>query len=267
MAYEINAWRATPANNFGWLLKVENEGRTKAGFGLAGENTITLTDDTDGLIEGMPVSGFGIGDGARIAVGGINPAQKIVTLTAVNNFGVSGQIQFGLGSAKRFVSREGLTPTLRPRLAVNYVPAPVLTRRQAWMKQNFFIGEFVSDSADTESDGLANGIEYAWGLSPKNRNQVSEGLTVNGSAVPGGGPMTITFRRDPLAVDLTYRLEGSSDLVIWTVLAQSVAGGVPTGPGFVSESDVAGQPPFKNVLVTDPAPAGGKRFFQLKVTR
>ncbi len=267
MAYEVNAWRATPANNFGWMLKVEAEGRVKDGFGLAGQNTITVTDGTEGLAAGMTVVGTGIGGGARIAEGGVDAAQNIVTLTVPNVGGVAGQIQFSLASAKRFVSREGISPTQRPRLTVNYVPAPVLTRRQAWEKQNFFVGEYINDTLDTDNDGLPNGVEYAWGLPPKTRNQISEGMTVNGSSVPGGGPMTITFRRDPLATDLTYRLEGSSDLVIWTVLAQSVGGATPTGPGFVSESDVAGQPPFKNVVVTDPTPAGGKRFFRLRVAR
>jgi hypothetical protein len=41
--------------------------------------------------------------------------------------------------------------------------------------------------------------------------------------------MTIIFRRDPLATDTTYRLEGTSDLVNWAPLAVSVAGATPTG--------------------------------------
>ena len=150
---------------------------------------------------------------------------------------------------------------------MNYVPAPVLTRRQNWEKQHFFAGEFISDTADNESDGLANGIEYAWGFSPKTRNQMSDGLTVNGAGLGAGTPLTITFRRDPLATDLTYQLQGSSDLVVWTTLAQSVGGGAPTGAGFQSESEIGGQAPFRNVIVTDTAPAGPKRFFRLKVTR
>jgi hypothetical protein len=88
-----------------------------------------------------------------------------VTLTIPNSSGVSGQLSFSLafGEAVRF-QREGLTPTDRPRLLVNYVPAPVLTRRQAWEKQNFFVGEYINDAVDTESDGLPNGIEIrVWG--------------------------------------------------------------------------------------------------------
>jgi glucose/arabinose dehydrogenase len=266
MASDLNAWRATPAGNFGWLLKADKEGVAISGFGLANETTITL-NDTVGLVDGMFVKGTGIADGARIATGGINVAQNIVTLTLPNAGNVAGQISFDLGSAREFASREDVQPTDRPRLTVNYVPAPVLTHRQAWEKQNFFVGEYINDTFDTDNDGLPNGIEYAWGLPSKTRNQISDGMTVNGSSVPGGGPMTVTFRRDPLATDLTYRLEGTSDLVTWTVLAQSVDGGTPTGPGFVSESDVAGQSPFKNVVVTDPTPAGGKRFFRLRVIR
>ena len=72
---------------------------------------------------------------------------------------------------------------------------------------------------------------------------------------------------DPVATDHTYRLEGISDLIAWGMLAQSVGGGVPTGPGFQSEAEVPGQAPFRNVVVTDTAPAGTQRFFRLKVTR
>jgi glucose/arabinose dehydrogenase len=266
MAYDINAWRLSPANNFGWLLKVENEGRVKNGFGTNGQNTIVV-DDTEGLVPGMPVTGFGIGPNAAIANGGIDGAQKIITLTVANNANVAGQIFFALTSAKRFVSRESLVSTQRPRLTVNYVPAPVLTRRQAWEKQNFFAGEYISDTADTEGDGLPNGVEYAWGLSPKARNQMTDGLTVNSAGLAAGNPLIITFRRDPLATDLTYQLQGSSDLVNWTTLAQSVAGGTPTGVGYQSESEIAGSAPYRNVVVSDTAPVGPKRFFRLKVTR
>ena len=36
MAYDINAWRAAPASNFGWLLKADRVGLVKNGFGLVG---------------------------------------------------------------------------------------------------------------------------------------------------------------------------------------------------------------------------------------
>ncbi len=42
---------------------------------------------------------------------------------------------------------------------------------------------------------------------------------------------TYTFRRDPLATDLTYNLQTCSDLVGWTTIASSVAGATATRIG------------------------------------
>lgn len=266
MAYELNAWLATPTTHFGWMVKVENEGRVVPGFGENGGSTVTV-NSTEGLAEDMPASGFGIGAGARIATGGIDSVNNVVTLTVPNSGVVVSDIEFGLASAKRFLTRESSTPASRPRLSVNYVPAPALTHRQAWEAQNYFVGEYINDSDDNDHDELPTVVEYAWGLSPKTRNTMGDGITVNGAGVLTGTPMTITWRRDPLATDLTYQLQGSGDLLFWTTLAQSVNGGVPTGPGYQSESEIPGQAPFRNVIVTDTAPAGSQRFFRLKVTR
>jgi hypothetical protein len=270
LAYDINSWLAAPATNFGWLLKTDIEGKVKTVTGNPGESTITVQGGTAGLVDGMRVKDgfpFGIGADAEIAPGGVNAATGVVTLTVPNVGSINETVYFEVATARRFVSRNSTSTTVRPRLTVNYVPAPVLTHREAWEKQNFFVGEYINDTADNESDGLTNGIEYAWGLSPKTRNQMSEGLTVDSTGLQTGTPLTVIFRRDPLAIDLTYELQGSSDLVTWTTLTQSVAGGVPTGIGFQSESDVPGQPPFKNVVVKDQAPSGSKRFFRLRVTR
>jgi hypothetical protein len=269
LAYDINDWLAAPATNFGWLLKVDVEGTVKTATGNAGENTIVVSD-TSRLVEGMRVKDqfpFAIGSGAQIAPGGINATTGVVTLTVANTQSLNKLLFFEVGSAKRFSSRTALSTTVRPRLAVNYVPAPVLTRRGAWEKQHFFVGEYISDAGDSENDGLTNGIEYAWGFSPKARNQMSDGLTVDGAGLASGAPLTVVFRRDPLATDLTYELQGTSDLVTWITLAQSVAGATPTGVGFQSEAEIAGQAPFRNVVVRDNSPAGSKRFFRLKVTR
>ena len=96
---------------------------------------------------------------------------------------------------------------------------------------------------------------------------MSDGLSVNYSGLAGGGPLVATFRRDPLATDLTYQLQASSDLITWITLCQSVGGATPTGAGYVSESVIGGQVPFRNVVVNDSVSAGSQRFIRLKVIR
>ncbi len=268
LAYDIHGWLAAPATKFGWMLKVDMESSVKTATGNAEAFTIIVSPDTDGLLDGMPVKGFGISIGAAIAPGGINTLTHEVTLTVANLDFVSGLMYFAVPSAKRFISRQGTTSTSRPKLAVTYVPPPAApSHRKAWEGQNFYIGEYINDSSDTDKDSLTDGIEYAWGFSPKSRNQMSDGLTVNYDGVPGGSPLIVTFRRDPLATDLTYELQASSDLATWTTICQSVGGASPTGTGYVGESVITGQAPYRNVVVSDTPAAGSKRFARLKVTR
>ncbi len=114
-------------------------------------------------------------------------------------------------TAHGFVSREGAAAQ-RPQLQINYSGAS-LTRREFWLRQYFPAGKFVDDAADLDGDGIANLIEYAFGFSPLAQNPPGAGFQV--SAVPAGGNVTftITFRRDPRAVDLTYLVQTSGDLV------------------------------------------------------
>ncbi len=265
---DINGWLAASATNFGWMLKVDMESSVKTATGNAEAFTIIVSPDTDGLLDGMPVKGFGITTGAAIAPGGINTLTNEVTLTLANLDFVSGNIYFAVPSAKRFVSRQGAPTGSRPKLAITYVPPPApLSHRKAWESQNYYIGEYINDSSDTDKDSLTDGIEYAWGFSPKTRNPMSDGLTVNYDGVPGGSPLIVTFRRDPLATDLTYELQASSDLATWTTICQSVGGAIPTGTAYVGESVISGQSPYRNVVVSDTAATGSKRFVRLKVTR
>jgi len=63
--------------------------------GTSGQSTITLTADgsVQGVIEGMTVSGSGIGTGAT--VGNVNTATNVITLTAANTGDVNGNVIFG----------------------------------------------------------------------------------------------------------------------------------------------------------------------------
>ena len=190
-----------------------------------------------------------------------------------SNFGwmLKADVESAGTSAKRFHSRETTTSTgtipNRPSLTVNYVPAPLLSRRKTWELANFYIGEFISDTGDTDRDGIRDLIEYAWGFPAKTANLLAAGLSTNGAAVAGGGALQVTFRRDPLATDLTYELQISSNLTAWTTITTSTAGGTPTGTGFVSDAAIAGESPYRTVTVVDPAPGPSQRYVRLKVTR
>ena len=77
----------------------------------------------------------------------------------------------------------------------------------------------------------------------------------------------MTFRRDPRATDLTYQMQTSDDLSVWNTITQSTAGAVPSGTGFVSESDAPSETPLKNVNVTETLIGNTRRFARLRLIR
>ena len=267
LAADVNAWLANPDTNFGWVLKADIGSARKTGTGTSGQPSITVSDTND-LVAGMIISGNGIGPGAKIAAGGIDSATNILTLTAPNASAVSGNLYFGAPSAKRFASRTSATTANRPRLNLAYVPAPPppTSRRKLWEQQRYLIGQFIDDSLDLDADGIGDGVEYAWGFPPRVYNDLSSGFVVDASKVSASNEITINFRRDPLATDLTYALQTGSNLVDWTTLVTSTAGGVPAGTGFVSEAVT--DAPFLNVTVKHTVvPGSSKQLYRLKVTR
>ena len=172
-------------------------------------------------------------------------------------------------SSRRFDSRESATAGLRPALAVSYNPVlPPLSRRESWLRQYFPTpGTYVDDFADLNGDGLGTQMEYAFAVSPLAANPPPAGLQI--SAVPAGAStlFTVTFRRDPRAIDLTYFLQASSDLTTWSTVVQSAAGAVPTGTAFVTEADAPGEAPVKVVTAMATLPPGARYFVRLQVIR
>ena len=166
-------------------------------------------------------------------------------------------------NAKRFTSGENPTPALRPKLAITYTFTPPATRREAWLQQYFPIGQFVDDREDLDGDALGTLVEYALGYSPFAANPPA----VSSVTSPDGALFDITFRRDPRASDLTYRLQTSPDLITWTTVVESIAGAVPTGAAFVSDSEIAPEAPMRLVSAQEALPPGGRRFARLVVVR
>jgi glucose/arabinose dehydrogenase len=171
------------------------------------------------------------------------------------------------GCAKQFASGEDPTAAFRPKLTINYKSAPALTRREQWLQQYFFVGQFVDDFADNDGDGFSNGVEYAAAASPIVATPNSPPMQINAVKAGATTTFTITFRRDPRATDLTYRLQTSSDLTNWTTVVQSIGGGAPTGSAFVSDIEISGEAPVRIVTARETVGAEAKRFARLQVAR
>ncbi|MBC8038993.1 MAG: hypothetical protein H7Y06_00455, partial [Opitutaceae bacterium] len=136
---------------------------------------------------------------------------------------------------------------------VRFVP---FTPLQAWCADYFTSTELNNPAlestvwgnlADPDADGVSNLLEYALGGDPL----VTSGTDIPVCALNSDTPpkLTLTFLR--ARADLTYLVQASSDLAIWTDLA--------TNPGAVS--------PTVPVTVTDtPPPDAAKRFVRLRIT-
>jgi hypothetical protein len=170
-------------------------------------------------------------------------------------------------TTKRIDSRESAA-AVRPKLTL--VPA---TPFQKWIATYFpsnLTGQWVDPQGDLDGDGISNQIEYAAGLSPLAYDS-SNGISTTASAISAGSrDLTISFRRDTAATDLTYRVQLSSDLSTWTTIAESIAGNVATGlngGSIVSETSLSGSMKLVTVSITLPSPASERQFVHLAVDR
>jgi reprolysin-like metallo-peptidase family M12B/putative Ig domain-containing protein len=119
---------------------------------------------------------------------------------------------------------------------------------------------------DYDGDGIPNVTEYALGLNPTVASL--SGLPVVTIKNYGGtNYLSMIFHRSAAATDLTYIVQASSDLAVWTDLASSVAGGAMSGSGFVTQTGSA--PNFtdevRDTVPVNSAP-GARRFLRLKVS-
>jgi reprolysin-like metallo-peptidase family M12B/putative Ig domain-containing protein len=119
---------------------------------------------------------------------------------------------------------------------------------------------------DYDSDGIVNLMEYALLQNPTLASVAGLPAVIIKNYA-GTKYLSITFTRSSVATDLTYTVQGSSDLMTWSDLASSIGGAATSGPGFVSET---GPAPLFSVEVRDTVPIDGppglKRFLRLKVS-
>jgi hypothetical protein len=123
-----------------------------------------------------------------------------------------------------------------------------LNALQSWRLQYFGTSANSGSAADTydsDGDGAPNLLEYALGTSPTSAASVSAPILE-----VSGLNLQVSFVR--LRSDVTYLVEGSSDLATWSVIA--------TNPGTVGQS----------VSVTDTVSiqtaTPPRRFIRLRVT-
>lgn len=139
-----------------------------------------------------------------------------------------------------------------------------------WAAQNNLSPNSASD--DTDGDGLANLLEYAFAHRPTIPDNTAPSTVL--SVVDGR--LAITFQRDERAADLTYEVQASDSLGSWTTIARSQDGSPLTGVnGFAPEitetsaSTISSVGVIRKVEVRDVAVLSShpKRFMRVSIVK
>jgi hypothetical protein len=216
-------------------------------------------------------------DSAQVTGNGtanVSVTASIATLRSVlsNSQGVSytGGLNFvGTDTLALALSDNGNNCQGSPLSNVASIPVTVSgTAYDAWLVGAFAASEWQDptqeatmwgQTADPDSDGLSNLVEYALGLDP-NRGSDGNGTTLDQMTMAGDSAhLTLTFKRRKDDPSLQYTVEVSGDGQIWS-----------SGPGSVAElSATPLDNTFDRVICQDltPIAAGGARFARLKITK
>ncbi|TAG09434.1 MAG: phosphatase PAP2 family protein [Verrucomicrobia bacterium] len=158
----------------------------------------------------------------------------------------------------------GASAYVKIKSMLNYTP----TSLESWRDINFSDPTNTGPGAngnDAIGDGTANLLKYALGLSAfQNAHDKLPTLHVQGDDT------VFKFIRYPQKSDINYHVEVSADLMSWTEIASSQAGGVPqiVNGGALAVSEQLQPAGGYLVSVTDSSPANPTlpRFFRLAVT-
>jgi hypothetical protein len=139
---------------------------------------------------------------------------------------------------------------------------------QNWAAGHGLTGAATNIYADPDNDGVVNLMEYAFNLSPEVADQSAlpqfhlQTQTVNGQP---GTYFTVQFPRQLGTSNLTYILQGSSDLISWTNLFTATGTNSPSGPGFISESGTGYLRQDVACDIVSVQQASGARFVRFKL--
>jgi|GEM_PF-3210336 len=236
---------------------------------------------------------------AELLVGGLNPSQTFgFTFFAsraaggnrTTNYTINGTT-VSLNASRntnQTVSLNDITPNAAGQVTVQiacdaaashgYLGSMVITTtgapnpRQVWLDTHFTAAELLDpaisgDLADPDGDGLANLIEYAFNLNPRQIENGPQFATISPDL--SGNRLTLIFRRYPNKSDLTYEIKVSDDLIQWTTIARSTTGGMTVDVNGGSQSIQENGTDTIEVQVTDAADlsASSRRFYQIEVSR
>jgi hypothetical protein len=122
------------------------------------------------------------------------------------------------------------------------------------------------DFADPDGDGVANIIEYLFGLNPRDfsSNPVTVALAAPGSTLPasahpaanGGAPVMFSYHRRKATTDIDVGWQRSADVTLWdeeTPLAE--------------QSTLDSDPNFETVEASFDPGSSPEAFYRLKVQR
>ena len=239
-------------------------------FGDYGSNVSASDGRIMGLEETTPGSGSFTLTQAIPLISRANPVtgQRILVLGEDE----AGEIYFGMKTNSGVLQLDGGLPAGG---LFKFMPTSAVSRFDSWLATHFPTnpaGQYVDPNGDLDGDGITNQIEYAYGFNPKAFDSAADTAFTLAIAPAAGGAqdLTVTFRRDSLATDLTYQLQASSDLTAWTTIAQSTAGTPANGQnGGTVVSDSVITAPFQLVTVKQllPSGTGNVKFIRLKVER
>ncbi len=139
---------------------------------------------------------------------------------------------------------------------------------QDWAAGHGLSGPTADIYADPDQDGVCNLLEYAFNLSPEAPDSSSLPEFRLQSQVLNGQPgtyLTVGFLHQLGATNLTYVLQGSSDLIAWSDLCTAAGTNAASGPGLISESGTGYQ---RQILACDTVPSESSayaRFVRFKL--
>jgi hypothetical protein len=170
---------------------------------------------------------------------------KTFTVPVLNNTNVQSNptVNLALSNPTNSSSALGVQPTA----VLTIIEPPINIWKAAYFGANANNPAIAGDAADPAHDGIANLLAYAYAFNP---------LVVNTNPFIGklvGKQFQLHFPRNTSASDITYLVQASGNLSIWSNLLTFTAasGWITNTPGVtVSESPTNGSPPAQSVNVT-----------------